>query len=136
MSNSMQLLERAFSPSAPITSNEFFSGRYDQLNRAVEAINQRGQHFVVFGERGVGKTSFANIVCTQLQNVVSSKVTCNREDDFKQLWRRAFSTVRFSRDHRGIGFIAETSTELTQLDLFLHARDDIDLLDFRNILNH
>src|SRR3546814_13782819 len=132
MSNSMQLLERAFSPSAPITSNEFFSGRYDQLNRAVEAINKRGQHFVVFGERGVGKTSFANIVCTQLQNVVSSKVTCNREDDFKQLWRRGFYKVRFTRNQRGHGFTAETPTTITKLDMFLPDSDDIDSLDIQN----
>jgi replication-associated recombination protein RarA len=81
-------LERAFSPSAPIASKELFLGRYQQIEKTCDAINERGQHFVVYGERGVGKTSLANIINSKLTNVCVAKVTCNRGEDFKQIWEK------------------------------------------------
>lgn len=113
------LLHRAFSPSAPITSEEFFLGRFDQLVKAVDAINQRGQHIVIFGERGVGKTSFANIVSTKISNVVVSKVTCTRGDTFNDIWRRALARVVFTQEARGFGFTAKSTQEEMQLDMFV-----------------
>lgn len=128
-----QILESAFSPSSPITSQELFAGRYRQLELTCDAINERGQHFVVYGERGVGKTSLANIINTHIQNVIISKVTCNRDEDFKQLWEKALSKVRFINERQGIGFTAEKITEPTQLDLFLPNKADIDSLDIQSV---
>ena len=45
----------AFSPSAPIDSTDLFAGRTRQIERLLGAIFQRGQHAIIFGERGVGK---------------------------------------------------------------------------------
>lgn len=100
----LKKLDDAFSPSAPITSQEFFLGRLDQLDDVVDGINERGQHIVVYGERGVGKTSFANIVGTRLIGVYPVKVTCNRTDGFKALWDKAFKRVQFERTSAGTGF--------------------------------
>ena len=61
-----QLLEAkisvAFSPAAPINEYSLFAGRPDQVREIIAAINQRGQHVMLFGERGVGKTSLANVL--------------------------------------------------------------------------
>src|SRR4051794_24678414 len=51
-----------FHPSAPIEENDLFAGRITQANGLLDAIYQKGQHAVLFGERGVGKTSLSNIV--------------------------------------------------------------------------
>jgi hypothetical protein len=37
-------------------------GRRDELNRIVAGLNTPGGHAVIFGDRGVGKTSLANVV--------------------------------------------------------------------------
>ena len=50
-------LDQAFSPFAPILLRDLFHGRYEHLERTCEAIRERGQHVVIYGERGVGKTS-------------------------------------------------------------------------------
>ncbi|WP_223303976.1 ATP-binding protein [Dokdonella koreensis] len=126
-------LNLAFSPSAPITSEEFFLGRFDQLIKAVDAISERGQHFVVHGERGVGKTSFANIVATKIENVVVAKVTCSRGESFQDLWRKALSRVRFTKSVRGTGFTAQVSEEIVQLDMFLPSDGGFDSLDIQSI---
>lgn len=89
---------------------------------------------MVFGERGVGKTSFANIICTKLSNVTSAKITCNRDDNFKQLWRRALAKIKFSTDAGGARYTAEVHRDAQQLDMFLPSNDDIDSLDIQHIL--
>ena len=53
---------KVFTPAVPVSERELFSGRIDQLRRVFDAINQHGQHAIIFGERGVGKTSLANII--------------------------------------------------------------------------
>ena len=45
---------RVFSPTAPIDERDLFAGRTDQIRKLIDAINQKGQHAIVFGERGVG----------------------------------------------------------------------------------
>lgn len=52
----------AFQPRSPISDLSLFAGRWDQIVAIVDAIAQTGLHVVLFGERGIGKTSLANIV--------------------------------------------------------------------------
>ncbi|MFY9719669.1 MAG: ATP-binding protein [Candidatus Cybelea sp.] len=51
-----------FTPSSPIDSNDLFAGRRQQVTQIINAINQGGQHAGLYGERGVGKTSLANVI--------------------------------------------------------------------------
>lgn len=129
-------LEQAFSPSSPIQAEDFFFGRIDQINEVVDSINERGQHVIVYGERGVGKTSFANIIGSKLRGVFPVKVTCNRSDSFKGIWEKAFSKVRFERAKNGIGFLPNEKVENYQLDFFLPDTEVISALDIQYILEN
>jgi Cdc6-like AAA superfamily ATPase len=83
-----------FTPSAPIDNQALFAGRVNQLNRIMGAVSQRGQHAILFGERGVGKTSLANVLLKILrgaqQQFKSVIVNCDSEDIFEQLWCKIF----------------------------------------------
>src|SRR5688572_4817900 len=127
-------LDQAFSPSSPISEKQFFSGRISEIDRVVDSINERGQHVIVHGERGVGKTSFANIIGTELSNVCSIKITCNRNDTFKGLWEKAFAKVQFERTKSEIGFIPAEKKEQFQLDLFIPDTPELSALDIQLIL--
>ena len=76
-----------FTPSAPIDNQALFAGRVNQLNRIIGAVSQRGQHAILFGERGVGKTSLANVLLKILrgsqEQFKSVIVNCDSEDRFK-----------------------------------------------------
>lgn len=109
------LLRQVFSPSTPIKERDFFFGRKTQLDKIAEAINTDGQHAILYGERGVGKTSFANIMVRSLTNVYTVKVTCERTDNFKSLWQRAFEEMVFSKTVQGLGFNAEVSEVIFNL---------------------
>ncbi len=84
-----------FTPGAPIDSLALFAGRWEQIKDVLTAVAQRGQHIVLFGERGVGKTSLANIVDEFLaqrgQGVLNAvRVNCDTADDFETIWRKVF----------------------------------------------
>ncbi len=55
-----------FSPHAPVDAEELFSGRTDLLLRMIDVIYQRGLHAVLYGDRGVGKTSLTYILRDRL----------------------------------------------------------------------
>jgi Cdc6-like AAA superfamily ATPase len=89
------LVSQAFTPSAPIDDLDLFAGRNAQAQEVIGAITQKGQHAAVYGERGVGKTSLANVLtdlfkAPALSSLVSVKVNCQTDDDFSSLWRGVF----------------------------------------------
>ena len=53
---------RVFTPSSPISALELFSGRQEEIRRISDAINSVGKHAILYGDRGVGKTSLATIL--------------------------------------------------------------------------
>jgi Cdc6-like AAA superfamily ATPase len=85
-----------FTPGAPVDSYALFAGRLRQIRNVVDAINQRGRHVVLFGERGVGKTSLANILPEVFMDedtgepLPTVKVNCSSNDDFHTLWNGIF----------------------------------------------
>ena len=80
---------RVFSPSAPVNSRSLFAGRLDQIERMSEAINSRGRHAIMYGDRGVGKTSLANILrdlFSDFEGVRIVKTNCNALDAAGQIY--------------------------------------------------
>jgi Cdc6-like AAA superfamily ATPase len=88
------LLSRSFRPTTPVDREELFSGRRRQVLDVVDAINQDAQHIVLYGERGVGKTSLAKILSSKLtgewQYKLMPHINCAAQDTFADIWRRVF----------------------------------------------
>src|ERR1700722_10596302 len=55
------LVSSAFRYGGPIETQKLFVGRVDQLNDVLSALRP-GSHLMLFGIRGVGKTSFARLI--------------------------------------------------------------------------
>lgn len=97
--NRLARVAQAFSPGAPIDRVQLFAGRLELLLDVVNAITQRGQHVIIYGERGVGKTSLANILEEVLQPRSEDRrrvvrVNCGTNDDFETLWATAIRDLR------------------------------------------
>ena len=92
-----------FTPSTPITIAELFAGRHAQLNKMLDAIGERGRHIVLFGERGVGKSSIAQIVPYLVpkgpREVRSVRVQAFPADTFSKVAKRIFSKMHFRADY-------------------------------------
>lgn len=54
--------QQAFSPFAPIQLPDFFAGRLDAVRRVQRELEAPGRHVAIFGERGAGKTSLAELL--------------------------------------------------------------------------
>jgi len=81
-------IREIFTPGMPATDKVQFSGREHELSRAITAILRSGEHVLVYGDRGVGKTSLAEKIGAQYTNLKSEqliKQTCGSETTFKQL---------------------------------------------------
>ncbi len=122
----LDLLNVVFSPASPIKKRELFFGRKQQVDKVKQALEQRGQHAILYGERGVGKTSLANIISEIFPDVICSKVTCNRTENFDAIWRKALSKITITYSSEGIGFKAGEKKEIKQLDFFIQNVEDLD----------
>lgn len=55
-------LNETFSPGQEIVMPDLFAGRSNDIERAVQALSRVGSCILVYGDRGVGKTSFVEMV--------------------------------------------------------------------------
>ena len=96
----------AFRPAAPIDRRDLFSGRGRQIADVFSVVAQPGQHAVVYGERGVGKTSLG-LVTGQLlasSNVLTTWATCDASDDFSSVWHKALGEIALTTTRPAVGF--------------------------------
>jgi Cdc6-like AAA superfamily ATPase len=65
---------------------------------------------VIYGERGVGKTSLATVAAETLRssNVLSARATCDTSDDFASVWHKALDEIQMRTPKHGVGFASET----------------------------
>jgi Cdc6-like AAA superfamily ATPase len=89
----------AFTPHASINEETLFAGRFALVERIIEVVFQEGQHAIVFGDRGVGKSSFANIlrdkVFARSKTIKAVKRSCTAEHDYKLIWQHVFDDFTF-----------------------------------------
>ena len=115
----------AFSPGTPIDSKDLFAGRSDQVSEVINLIFQKGMHGVIYGERGVGKTSLVSVLYDFLapfqkklhRDIV--RVNCDVGLKFSQLWLNVFRRLVEIKPTAAVGFKQVAKAEVTRLDEFL-----------------
>jgi len=117
----MQLVAEAFRPAAPVDRRSLFSGRTDEIAELFAVAAQPGQHAVVYGERGVGKTSLAAVVSELLASsgLLTVRATCDSGDDFSSVWRKALGEIALHTEKRGIGFSAVSTDVISSATVAL-----------------
>lgn len=112
---------RVFTPSSPVDEQSLFAGRKDQLRKVLDSINQKGQHCIIYGERGVGKTSMANVLASYLtpaQFILSPRVNCDSTDTFESVFKKLFDEIRLIQLVKVVGFNAQKSEDAVPLSDF------------------
>ena len=102
-------INQSFRPGTPIDQLSLFAGRFLQLKEIIRGISQRGRHVIIYGERGVGKTSLSRVLSEFLTqagiDVISSEnINCHAGTDFSTLWHTVFREMSFSLAVPSIGF--------------------------------
>jgi Cdc6-like AAA superfamily ATPase len=101
-----QRINAAFTPAQPVQKRVLFSGRKKQFKDLVDIVIGPGQHGVVFGERGVGKTSLASIASQVFDSdtLRSVRINCNAGDTYESIWQKVFQRIVKLAPSREIGF--------------------------------
>jgi Holliday junction resolvasome RuvABC ATP-dependent DNA helicase subunit len=133
-----QKLERrvakVFQPRTPINTEEFFAGRWNQMTTVADATSQPGMHVVIYGERGVGKTSLANVVRPvirafdhmgsstpgreQTPKRIVIKTNANSTDCFSSIWEKLLEDLAWVDESQQVGFVPKTKGRLSLRDAF------------------
>ena len=110
-------LGTVFKPGTPVNREDLFSGRTAPLRRVVDTINQQGQHAMIYGERGVGKTSLANMVWPTLQatgcSILIPVVNCGGASSYGSIWKSVFSEILSICEKKELEMHDRTSQAMT-----------------------
>jgi MoxR-like ATPase len=132
---------RVFQPRAPVSVREFFAGRWNQITTLADAVSQTGLHVVIYGERGVGKTSLANIVKPIIEafddpielvqqasdhdspqktkpSRIVIKANANSGYTFSSIWKKLLEDLTWLDDSETIGYQPKIKGRVSLQDAF------------------
>jgi len=85
-------LPRVFTPGEPVRRKGFLAGRIAEMDQVMRAVSGQGQHSIIYGERGVGKTSLAGLVhqfwldVSKEYDLIAVRINCEPFDDYASIW--------------------------------------------------
>jgi Cdc6-like AAA superfamily ATPase len=137
-----QEIGRTFTPSAPIDGPTLFAGRKTQTEKLMNAVFQKGQHAILFGERGVGKTSLTNVLKDLLRgipqaNFLIGTTNCEASSTFATIWHSVLREMPLRQIEKSAGFNAPITEKFTSLLSLLPSPDSAEGLRhlFQSISN-
>ena len=82
-------LRKAFTPSRPVTNRALFAGRRELLTSLIRAIEDQRMHAVIYGERGIGKTSTLRMLASAAREAryFVVNISCGADSTFEEVFR-------------------------------------------------
>lgn len=97
-------LRDAFTPSRPVHNARMFAGRLNVLSKIIRAIEDQRLHVVLYGPRGIGKTSLLMMVSEAAREAkyVVAYTSCGATSDFDSIFRSACEQIPliYHRDYK------------------------------------
>ena len=88
-------LRHGFTPSQPVADRRMFAGRDDVLKTLIRSIEDQRLHVVLYGERGIGKTSLLHVLtqaATEARYIVVY-TSCGANSNFDDTFRAAAAEI-------------------------------------------
>ncbi len=82
-------LRNAFTPAQPVFSHKMFAGRTEVLRTLIRSIEDQRLHVVLYGDRGIGKTSLLHILAQLARDAryIVRYASCGEETEFSDMMR-------------------------------------------------
>jgi Cdc6-like AAA superfamily ATPase len=138
---------KVFQPRTPITTKELFAGRWNELTATADAVNQPGLHVVIYGERGVGKTSLANVIRPtiwaldnfekpeeELTERLVVKTVTTTTDTFSSIWAKLFRDLTLEDDRPTVGLKPSAKERVPLVEGYRLDEAKLGVEDVRRIL--
>lgn len=89
------MLRDVFIPTQPVTERSRFAGRTEVLRTLIEVIEEQRSHVVVYGERGIGKTSLMHILADLARDsqYLVTYTSCGATSRFSEIFRAALTQI-------------------------------------------
>jgi Cdc6-like AAA superfamily ATPase len=89
-------IRNLFTPHQPIAESDLLFGRTPEVATIIQSLNTPGQHVLLYGERGVGKSSLANVTA-DLVLVLSHRrmfvKRCDASDTFESIVKGPLAAI-------------------------------------------
>ena len=88
-------LRSAFTPSQPVTDPDMLAGRADVMATLIRAIEDQQMHTVIYGDRGIGKTSILHVtarIAREARYIVRYS-SCGEETEIDPLFREILRDI-------------------------------------------
>ena len=96
LTQASRALRETFTPTRPKKHrNRAFAGRYRIMERVIAAVEEDRAHVVIFGDRGVGKSSLVNILAETAGEAgyLVLRCACSSDLTFEEMFRRLLRNV-------------------------------------------
>lgn len=110
-------LGQIFRPASPTEDRSMFKGRTEELRLVTNTLTQPGQHVVIYGERGVGKTSLS-YMAREIFRVANAgmalvvRLGCSNDDSFETVWKKLTPRLRAEVDSKDDPAVIEELTRV------------------------
>jgi Cdc6-like AAA superfamily ATPase len=112
-------VRNAFTPAQPVQDPQMFSGRAEILASMIRAVEDRRLHLVIYGDRGVGKTSLLHMLSLAAREAryIVIYVSCGATSDFSETVRAAAAEIPllFHAEVSPVSSNSEVGTSLADL---------------------
>jgi hypothetical protein len=88
-------LRNAFTPSQPVADRQMFAGRSEVLTSMIRSIEDQRLHLVLYGERGIGKTSLLHMLSEAAREAryIVFYSSCGAASNFEETFRAAAEEI-------------------------------------------
>jgi Cdc6-like AAA superfamily ATPase len=88
-------LRNAYTPAQPVTDRRMFAGRTKVMTTLIRSIEDQRLHTVIYGERGIGKTSLLHVLAQAAQEAryLVVYVTCGARSEFEETFHAVASAI-------------------------------------------
>jgi energy-coupling factor transporter ATP-binding protein EcfA2 len=88
-------LRLAFTPSQPVADPKMFAGREGLLKTIISSIENQRLHIVLYGERGIGKTSLLRMLAQAAREAryIVVYTSCGEDSNFDETFRAAAADI-------------------------------------------
>lgn len=88
-------LRDVFTPAQPVTERSKFAGRLAVMARLIEILEEQRSHVVIYGERGIGKTSLVHILAdiARESRYLVVYASCGAFSSFQDIFRAVLRDI-------------------------------------------
>lgn len=88
-------LRNAYTPSLPISDRKRFAGRNNVLNAVIRSLEDQRLHIIIYGDRGIGKTSLLHVLSQAAREAryIVVYISCGESSNFNDTFRAVSAEV-------------------------------------------